>query len=143
MYIKQVAIFVQNIPGRLKHTIDLLSKNNIDICALSISDTSTFGIMRMIVDDPQRAKDVLKEADCLVQLTDVLAVEIDDTPGGLSKTVDALAAAQINIEYMYAFTSRNNNTAYAILRVENNDLAMQVLQEHGINTATAEEIYGL
>ncbi len=143
MYIQQLSLFVQNTPGRLKHTIDLLSKNHIDIRALSISDTSAFGIMRLIVAEPQRAAETLRAADCMVQLTDVLAIEIDDSPGGLASTVDALAENNINIEYMYAFVSRHTNTAYAIIRVEDNDHAVDVLRERGIRPATPEEIYDM
>ena len=90
MFIKQISIFVENKPGRLSAVTNILKENNIDIRALSIADTRDFGILRLIVNDPQKACEALKDADCTVTLTDVMAVAVDDTPGGLAKIMELL-----------------------------------------------------
>lgn len=141
MLIEQLSIFVENKHGRLAEITNLLKENNIDIRALSIADTRDFGIMRLIVNNPVKAEKVFKDAGCTVSLTKVIAIGIDDTPGGLSKAMDTLYAHNISVEYMYAFISRTDNTAYVILRVEENEKAISALNEGNIKILTSKEIY--
>mgnify|MGYP003401125373 CR=1 FL=1 len=141
MLIKQLSIFVENRPGRLSAITKLLEVNEIDIRALSIADTRDFGILRLIVNDPDKALAALKGADYSVTLTNVIAIGIDDKPGGLAGAMEILYQNNISVEYMYAFISKFDDTAFVILRVENNDKAATALQENGIRILTSEEIY--
>lgn len=143
MLIKQLSIFVENKPGRLSAITKLLGDNGIDIRALSIADTRDFGILRIIVTNPDKAIEVLRSADCTVSLTSVIAIGVNDRPGGLAAAMDTLYKNNISVEYMYAFVTPTEGTAYVILRVENNDKAIEALNENGIVTLTAEEIYNL
>jgi hypothetical protein len=127
MLIKQLSVFVENKKGRLSAITDILRKNNIDIRALSVADTKDFGILRLIVDDYQKAYDALKSEECLVSLTNVIAVSITDKPGGLADAMDILTEAGISVEYMYAFISKSAGAASVIFRVEDNDKATEVL----------------
>ena len=140
MFIKQISIFVENKPGRLSAVTNILKDNNIDIRALSIADTRDFGILRLIVNDPQKACEALKDADCTVTLTDVMAVAVDDTPGGLAKIMELLYAGQISVEYMYAFISKTDKEAFVILRVEDNDTAEKIFAENNVKRLTQSDI---
>lgn len=140
MFIKQISIFVENKPGRLSAVTNILKENNIDIRALSIADTRDFGILRLIVNDPQKACEALKDADCTVTLTDVMAVAVADTPGGLAKIMELLYAGQISVEYMYAFISKTDKEAFVILRVEDNDTAEKIFAENNVKRLTQSDI---
>jgi len=141
MLIKQLSVFVENRPGRLSSITRLLGENDVDIRALSIADTRDFGILRLIVNNPDKALEVLKGADYSVTLTNVIAIGIEDKPGGLAKAMEVLYQNGISVEYMYAFISKTDNTAFVILRVENSENAADVLQKNGIKLLTSEEIY--
>jgi hypothetical protein len=141
MTIDQLSIFVENGPGRLVKITDLLAGAGIDLHAMSIADTKDFGILRVIVNDPLRAGEVLRNAGCVFSLTKVLAVAIDDKPGGLSRILGILAEADISIEYLYAFITRKKDDAYVIFRVEDNYRAAAVFTEHGVRTVGADELY--
>ncbi len=141
MFIKQLSVFVENKPGRLSSITNLLKDNNIDIRALSVADTRDFGILRLIVNDPVKAERALKENGCTVSLTNVIAVGIEDTPGGLAAAMDILYSNNIGVEYLYAFVSKSENTAYVILRVENNDNAVEVLKENNVKILKTKDIY--
>ena len=141
MYIKQISIVIVNTPGRLHAVTRILREHNIDIRALSLSDTNDFGILRLIVADPDAACLVLKESGCTARQTDVLAIGLKDQPGGLDEAVGVLSENGINIEYLYAFVSRHQNTAYVLLRVEDNEKATAVLQAAGIQLIRPEDIY--
>ncbi len=143
MLIKQISIFVENKPGRLSGITKLLKDNSIDIRALSVADTQDFGILRLIVNKPDLACEALKAADCTVSITNVIAIGIDDKPGGLADAMECLYAANISVEYMYAFISKSENQAYVILRVENNDKASQALSENGYKLLSPEEVYDM
>lgn len=143
MLIKQISIFVENKPGRLSAVTKLLSDNGIDIRALSVADTKDFGILRLIVNNPDKACEVLKKADCTVSLTNVIAIGIHDKPGGLAVAMECLYAANISVEYMYAFISKSEDQAYVILRVENNDKAVEALKENNFTILKAEEVYDM
>ncbi len=141
MIIKQLSIFVENKAGRMAEVTQILASNNIDIRALSIADTTDYGILRLIVNNPQKALDVLKAASITVTLTGVIAIAIPDHPGGLARAIKVLSDRQISIEYMYAFLNPNNATAFVILRVEDNEKALQALQDGNIRIMKESEIY--
>lgn len=143
MFIKQLSIFVENKPGRLAEITSVLEKNNIDIRALSIADTKDFGILRLIVNNPDVAESALKEAGYTVSLTQVIAIGISDKPGGLAKTMSVLYSNHISVEYMYAFLSKSDDTAFVILRVENNEKAIEVLQNNGLQILESSSIYSM
>ena len=139
MAIKQLSVFVANQPGTLRSAVDAISAAGVNIRALSLADTKDFGILRLIVSDPQKAVDVLGQQS-LVTVTDVLAVSMDDRAGALSSVLQALAAASINIEYMYAFTAPTPNGAYVVFRVDDNAVAEAALQAAGVTTLTDADI---
>ncbi len=132
MFIKQLSVFVENKSGRLAKITAIIAKAGIDIRALSVADTTNFGILRLIVNKPDEAEKVLKEAGFTVSLTNVIAIGIPDEAGELSKAISVLADAGITVEYMYAFLSRNDGKAYVILRVEDNDAATAILKNADI-----------
>ena len=127
MYIKQLSVFVENKLGRASAILDILAKNNINIRALSIAEASEFGILRMIVDDSEKAKELLRESGIVVKTNNVLAAPIDDTPGGLLKLLDSLKDNGVNVEYLYAFVAREGDHAQVVLRVDDTDKAEKVL----------------
>ncbi len=141
MFINQISVFVENKAGRLAEITGLLEKNNIDIRALSIADTRDFGILRLIVNDPDTAERVLRDNGFTVSLTQVIAIGINDKPGGLAGAMKTLYENKISVEYMYAFISRTDETAYVILRVEDNEKALDVLKKFHIKILTSEDIY--
>ena len=143
MTIKQLSVFVENRPGRLSAITRLFGNNGIDIRAMSIADTKDFGILRLIVNDPDKALEVLKANDFSVTITNVIAIGIDDVPGGLAGAMETLYENNISVEYMYAFISKTENTAYVIFRVENNENAALALKEKGYKILTSEEIYDM
>ena len=139
--VKQLSIFVDNQPGRTAEICNILAEHDIDIRALSLADTTNFGIMRLIVNHPSRAESVLKEQGYTVSQTNVIAVGIDDKPGGLAIALNVLRDADIAVEYIYAFVSRSEKTAFVILRVEDNAVAIEALQAKGVRILAGEEIY--
>ena len=140
MIVKQLSIFVENKHGRLAEITRLLAENQIDIRALSIADTTDYGILRLIVNKPERAMEALKKEGMTVSLTNVIAIAVPDCPGGLNK---ALSDKDISVEYMYAFLNPKRETAFVILRVEDNDKAIQALLEGGVALMRSEEIYDI
>lgn len=143
MKIKQISIFLENKSGRLARVTRVLADNKINIRALSIADTTDFGILRLIVNDPDAAHRVLKESGFSVNATDVIAVEIPDSPGGLADPLKYLRESSINIEYLYAFLTRASEAALVVFRVEQIDDAIRVLQEKGIKILGGEDVYDL
>ena len=131
MIIKQISIFVENKPGRLAEITEIIAKNDINIRALSVADTTHFGILRIIVDDPEMVQRVLKEAGLTVSITSVITAAIKDRPGGLAAVLKLFAAHDIQIEYMYAFIAKSENVAYVVMRIENEDEAVKLLKENG------------
>ncbi len=140
MIIKQISVFVENKRGRLAEITKVLNKSNIDIRALSIADTKDFGILRLIVNDPDKAVHVLKVDGFTVSLTKVIGIGIDDKPGGLAKAMQILDDEEISVEYMYAFMSKMEETAYVILRVENNEKAIEVFQKNNFSILKNDQI---
>lgn len=140
MFIKQLSIFVENKVGRLQSIIDALGENDINISALSIADTTDFGILRIIVDNPDKAKLVLKGMGVISKTTEVIAVYIDDRSGGLAKVLKIVTDAGIGIEYMYAFLGRTEGKALMVLKADDETAAERVLSQNGIALAGPDEI---
>lgn len=141
MTVKQLSVFVENRPGRLSAITRLLGDNGINIRAMSIADTKDFGILRLIVNDADRALEILKNAGCSVTITSVLAIRISDRPGGLADAIDILYKDNISVEYMYAaFINEQDETAYLVLRVDSNDKAVTALNEGGFHLLNQEEL---
>ena len=143
MQIQQLSIFVENKSGLLAEITEILGQAGVDIRAISVADTSDFGILRLIVDKPKEAVEALRAANLTVSLTSVIAVGIDDKPGEFAKAMRVLADGEIGVEYMYAFISRDKGKAYVILRVLESDKAVECLKASGISLLNAEEIYGM
>jgi hypothetical protein len=141
--IDQISVFVENKTGKLAEITGILGAAGEDIRAMSIADTTDFGILRLIVDKPEKALEVLQEAECIVTVNQVIAVSIDDKPGSLSKVLQLLFDGGISIEYLYAFITRKKENAYVILRMEDNEKAAQILSEHQIKIARQEELFDL
>ena len=140
MIVNQISVFLENRPGKLAEFTDILSKNKIDMRALSLAEAADFGIARIIVDDVYNASTVLKDAGYVFSMTKVVAAVIPDEPGGLSRMLTALGGCGVNIEYMYAFTTPKKGTACMILRVEDPVKAIEVLQKEGIRPVGQGEL---
>ena len=143
MTVKQLSVFVENKPGKLVSALEIIAEAKIDLRALSLADTSDFGILRIIVDKPDLALEILSEAGFLVKSNNVIAVVVGDKPGGLASVVRILSEAGVDIEYTYAFVAHSKDNAYVILRVDNNEEAIKVLQKSGISMLTENEMYGM
>ncbi len=143
MIIKQLSIFVENKKGRLADITEIISKSGANIRALSIADTTDFGILRLIVDKPDEAAAALKDAGVTVSVTNVIAIGIDDTPGAFSVPMRILSDADIDVEYMYAFITRKSEKAYVILRVADNDAAAKVLLAKGVELLDEEGFHAM
>ncbi len=141
MKIHQLSMFMENKPGRLSEPCRVLADAGINILTLSLADTQQFGILRLIVRDWQEAKDVLEKSGAVVNITEVVATEVDDKPGGLAVILETIEEAQLNIEYMYAFTFRSGDKAVLVFRFDNPDAAIDVLQQKGINVIDSVELY--
>jgi len=139
--VKQVSIFLENVAGRLYEITKLLGNNNINIRALSLADTSDFGILRLIVDQPDKTVELLKNENYTVSSTDVIAIEIDDKPGGLAKILELLYKNQINVEYMYAFLAKIPEKAILIFRFDDNKKVLNELKNYGVKFIEGEELY--
>lgn len=139
MSIKQISVFLENKPGTLYAMTDVLARREVDMRAFTLAETSDFGIARIIADDVYRTSEVLKEAGYVHSVSDVLCVVIPDEPGGLNKVLQALAAAQVNVEYMYVFLGRQD-TAYMIFKVTDIVAATAALSAKDIETVEQEDL---
>ena len=133
MLINQLSIFIENRKGRLEEITRILGENDIDIRALSIADTTDYGILRLIVNDSSKAEQVLSKNNITVSITKVLAIAVSNTPGGLHGAIKVLSSNDIEIEYMYAFINPKKDAAFVVIRVEDNDKASEILQDGGIS----------
>ena len=140
MAIQQLTVFLENKQGKLAEITRLLAKNGIDLRALSIADTAEFGILRLIVSNTEKAKQILAADGTLVQITQVVGVRLSDRPGELADVLSALDEKQINVEYLYAFLTRSENSAYVVLRVADNAAAEETLKKSGFRLVGAEDI---
>ena len=129
---KQVSIYVENQPGRLAEVTKALADAGVDIQALSIADTDTFGILRLIVNDPELAKNTVIDAGFSAKVTEVVAVAVEDHPGGLSDVLTMLSKEGVDVGYMYAFIGKKEGLADVILRVKDNCKAKEILSAHGV-----------
>ena len=143
MYVKQISAFIENSPGMLAQFTRLLAEHDIDLVSLSVADTTHFGILRGIVADYEKAVRLLSENGYTVKLTDVLAVRVPDTPGGLADVLDRLNAADIAVEYLYSFVRNTGDHALIIFRVDKLAEAVKVLRDAGITLLSQEEVRGL
>jgi len=143
MHVEQISIFIENKFGRLAEVTRILGDAGINIRTLSLADTSDFGILRLIVNDTEKAKSVLKERGFTVSKTEVVAVEIPDRPGGLADILQALDADGINVEYMYAFVERCGENAVMIFRFDETQKAIATLAARGFNVLPGERLYSM
>lgn len=143
MKVSQLSVFIENKSGRLADVTHTLADNSVNIRALSIADTIDYGLLRLIVDEPALAKSVLTDSGFTVALTEVLAIEIPDKPGGLAGVIDIFAESDVNIEYMYAFVGTSGENAIVIFRVEKIDEAIPVLQSKGVRIFSGDELHRL
>ncbi len=143
MKVDQLSIFLENRAGRLAEVTRLLSENNVNIRALSLADTSDFGILRLIVSDFDAAKAKLKENGFTVGRTTVVAVEVDDKPGGLNNILTLLQNEGINVEYMYAFVQQSGKDAIIIFRFDRTDQAIEILSKNNITTVPGKKLYAI
>lgn len=139
----QISIFLENKAGRLSHVTRVLGVSGINIRALSIADTSDFGILRLIVNNPDKAYRILKEAGFTVSETEVIAVQVPDSPGGLATVLEQMAEENLNIEYLYAFLGKNEDDALVIFKVEDIARAKQSFQDKGIKFLDEKTLYEL
>lgn len=141
MKIQQLSLFLENKPGHLSAICKTLANANLSIVTLSLADTQQFGILRLIIADWDKAKQVLEAKGFVVNTTEVVATEVEDKPGGLADILQMIEEAKINIEYMYAFTFRRGNRAVLIFRFDNPDAAVKLLQSKGRNVLGSVELF--
>jgi len=143
MKVEQISVFLENKAGRLAEVTRTLGDAGVSIRALSLADTTDFGILRLIVDQYDRAREVLKAKGFTVGMTEVVAIEVPDRPGGLASVLQVLSQAGVNVEYMYAFVQHSGKNAVIIFRFDNLDDAIKILQQEGIHIYSGEEVYRL
>lgn len=141
MTVKQISVFLENKPGKLADFTKVLSDNSIDIRALSIAEASDFGIIRMIVEDVYNATTVLKDANYICSVTDVLAVEVKDQAGALASLIKELGDNDVNVEYMYALTTTKQDVAYMIIRPNDQAKAIAALDKAGMKVVSADQLF--
>lgn len=142
MKIHQLSVFVENRPGHLVLPCRLLAQAGINIVTLALADTQKFGILRLIVRDWQKAKHVLESGGFTVNVTEVVAIEVSDRPGGLAEVLDAIERVGVNVEYMYAFATRSNDQAVLVFRFDDPDAALEALAGSEVNVVNTVELYG-
>ncbi|BBO79692.1 ACT domain-containing protein [Desulfosarcina ovata] len=143
MQVEQISVFLENKSGRLSEVTSILSEAKVNIRALALADTSDFGVLRLIVDDTEKARQTLKNNGFTVGKTNVVAVEVADRPGGLHDILTMLHNADLNVEYMYAFVRSSGDNAIMIFRFEKDQEAVQLLQSKGVNVIDGERLYQL
>lgn len=143
MKVEQISIFIENKSGRLAEVTRILGEAEVNIRALSLADTSDFGILRLIVNDREKAKQVLKDRGFTVSKTEVVAVEVPDRPGGLSQILQSLDRESINVEYMYAFVERCGENAVIIFRFDETEKAITALISSGFTVLEGERLYAM
>ena len=143
MAVKQISIFVENKEGRIKKAIDTLTKENINIRALSIADTTKYGILRLIVSDNEKAIEALEKDGFIVKENDVIILAVPDKPNGLNSTLAVLDEKGINLEYLYAFVSSKSDEAIVVMRLENMEKAIEALENSNINLLDENDIKDL
>ncbi|MBN1417609.1 MAG: ACT domain-containing protein [Planctomycetes bacterium] len=143
MKIRQISVFIENAAGRLYAVTKALADGKVNIRALSLADTADFGVLRMVVDDVDRAVKTLKAADHTVGITEVIAVEVPDQPGGLASVLAIFSEEAINVEYMYAFVEKSRDHAVMVFRIEGIERAIQLLEKRGLRLLSTGEVVSL
>ena len=143
MHAEQISIFLENKAGRLSEVTRIFEEGRINIRALSLADTSDFGILRLIVNDNEKAKRLLKVNGFTVRITEVVAVEVQDKPGGLHQILTTLSKAGVNVEYMYAFVRQSGQNAVLIFRFDNTAEATEVLRREGVRVIDGQDLYAM
>lgn len=141
MKIQQLSIFLENKPGQLTGPCKVLADNKVSIVTLSLADTEQFGILRLIVRDAPRARDMLSEAGYVVKLTEMLAIEVPDRPGGLAEVLETVEQVDVNIEYMYAFSEKLDDKAVLVFRFDDPDKAVDALADSRVNVIGDVELF--
>lgn len=142
MSVKQVSVFIENKKGRLANLTKILAEHSIDMYALSLADTTDFGILRILTNKPEEAKEVLRENGFVVKTTQVIAISMENVPGGLAKILTALDEKEIGVEYMYAFVGKKSHEAFGVLRVDDEERANDALKAIGVKILENTEICG-
>ena len=140
MTVKQISIFLENRPGQLRDITDSLEKKDINIRAITVAETADYGIIRLIVQEPDKAMEILREQEFLARLSDVVAVAVNDRPGGLAELLDLMIGADINIEYMYSVFGKTEGKAFMIFKVNEIDTFKKLLSDNGIQEADSSEL---
>jgi hypothetical protein len=143
MKITQISVFLENRKGRLYDVCSLLGRNDVNIRALTIAETESFGVLRIVVDKSDFAIKLLRENQFVANFTDVVAIEVPDKPGGLASILKVLAENDVNIEYMYGFVEKFSDKALLVMRFEDTDFAQQILAKHNIRAVAEKDIEGL
>lgn len=137
--IQQLSVFLENREGRLDEVLEVLAENEVNIVALSLADTSDYGMLRMIVSEPDKGKAALKEAGIISMLTDVVALRVPHAAGSLSKAMHQIVEGKVNVEYMYAFA--NGSDAAAVLKSDDPEKVVEILKTSGFDVYSADEAY--
>ena len=140
MSVHQISVFLENRAGQLAEITGVLAENAIDLRAISIAETSDYGVLRMIVDDAEKATGILLSNGYILSMTPVVAVAVPDAPGGLAPVLALLAEGNIDIEYMYSLFTHQENKAYMVFRISDEEKFLALLQSHGITPVEAEEL---
>ncbi len=143
MKITQISVFLENKKGRLYEVSALLGSNGINIRALTIAEEENFGVLRVIVDKPQKALEALKEKGFIASMTDIVAVEVDDKPGGLASILKILSENELNVEYMYGFVEKFSERALLVFRFDDTDKAAEFLKTNSIKVVGTQELENL
>jgi hypothetical protein len=143
MNVQQVAVFLEHKPGRLADISHCLAENNVNIRALSLADTTDFGILRLVADNTEKAQKVLKDNGFTVGVTEVIGVAAEDKPGGMDKILQVTSKAALNIEYMYAFTQKSGEYGILLFKFDDPDKAMTAFKEAGIKILSGEEVHSM
>ena len=143
MKITQISVFLENRKGRLYEVCSLLGNNEINIRALTVAETESFGVLRIVVDKSDAAVKLLRDHSFVANFTEVVAIEVTDHPGGLASVLKIFAESDVNIEYMYGFVEKFSDKALLVFRFEDADFAQEILAKHSISVVTRQEIEGL
>ncbi len=141
MKVKQLSVFLENKPGSLSRPVQLLAKAKLNILTLSVADTAQFGILRLILEDWEKAMELLEQDGFVVKVTDMVTIEVTDAPGGLAEILAALEKTRVNLEYMYGFTQRKAGKGLLVFRFDDPDRAIEALQKKGINPVRSVELF--
>lgn len=140
MAIRQLSVFAENRPGALKEVLNLLAEKHIDIHSMVISESKDFGIIRLIVDDTDKAAQSLRSDEYIITITAVIALQIPDTPGGLTKIISTLSEKEVNLQYMYGFTTSAGEAACIVIRVDDNEHTEVLLKEIGVTLISENDL---